>query len=104
MFATSESADTEMEGGAAADVVPFGGDRPVYGGTPADAAVLEALSNLTSRGKKRLQELRRQFVIPKLANRRGCEESVVQSRQQCQYSAPLVRAVSGMPIEIPYSN
>lgn len=37
---------------AVADVVPFESDRPVYGGTPADAAVIEALRDLTSRGQK----------------------------------------------------
>lgn len=35
-----------------ADVVPIEDDRPVYGGTPADAAVIEALQDLTSRGQK----------------------------------------------------
>lgn len=32
-----------------ADVVAFDNERPVYGGTPADAAVVEALRDLTSR-------------------------------------------------------
>lgn len=37
---------------AAAEVVPMEADRPVYGGTPADDAVLEALRDLSARGQK----------------------------------------------------
>ncbi|MCF2903548.1 glycoside hydrolase/phage tail family protein [Octadecabacter sp. CECT 8868] len=35
-----------------ADVVPSDAGRPVYGGTPADAAVLEALKDMAERGKR----------------------------------------------------
>lgn len=35
---------------AAAEVVPHDADRPVYGGTPADGAVLEALRDMATRG------------------------------------------------------
>ncbi len=37
---------------AQADAVPLLEDAPVYGGTPADAAVLEALRDLSDRGKR----------------------------------------------------
>lgn len=37
---------------AGAEVVPIEEDRPVYGGTPADASVIEALRDLTQRGQK----------------------------------------------------
>jgi len=35
-----------------AELVPIEEDRPIYGGTPADASVIEALRDLTSRGQK----------------------------------------------------
>ncbi|MCW1952360.1 MAG: glycoside hydrolase/phage tail family protein [Octadecabacter sp.] len=37
---------------AAAEVVPMEADRPLYGGTPADDAVVEALRDLSARGQK----------------------------------------------------
>ena len=37
---------------AAADQVPFEDDRPVYGGTPADRAVIEALRDMSERGQR----------------------------------------------------
>jgi hypothetical protein len=36
---------------SAATLLPYQDDRPVYGGTPADAAVIEAIVELTARGK-----------------------------------------------------
>ena len=37
---------------ATAEVVPLEAGRPVYGGTPADASVIEALRDMTARGQK----------------------------------------------------
>ncbi|WP_281982958.1 baseplate multidomain protein megatron [Thalassorhabdomicrobium marinisediminis] len=36
----------------AAGVVPFEAGRPIYGGTPADASVIEALRDMAARGKR----------------------------------------------------